>query len=78
MRAGRPRVDPGTPVQLLTHAGDVVVCQYLMAHAATPNTSGVERRAVFFRLALPTVMARRHHHLVNPWEGWRPGVAPTR
>ena len=78
MRKGRPSIDPGTPTQLLTQPGDVVVCHYLMAHAATPNTSNIERRAVFFRLSLPATVTRRYHHLVNPWAGWRPDVVPAR
>ncbi len=77
LREGQPDIDPGEPRQLLTEPGDVVLCHYLVAHGAAVNTSPVERRAVFFRLALPNLVGRRWRHLVEPWRGWRPVQAPS-
>ncbi|MBX2799162.1 MAG: hypothetical protein KTR31_15925 [Myxococcales bacterium] len=71
MWAGKPQVDPGEPTQLITEPGDVVVCNYLLPHGAAVNTSGVERRAIFFRLSLPDLPLRRYARLISPWEGWR-------
>jgi len=75
LREGMPRIDPGPALQLRTKAGDVVICNYLLAHGAASNASLVERRALFFRMALPGLFWRRYAHLVDPWRGWTlPGV----
>lgn len=77
LAAGRPDIDPGPPHQLHVRPGDVVVANYLLAHAATPNASSVQRRAVFFRLALPKAALRPFHCVTHPWAGWRtPPRAP--
>ena len=78
LRLGQPHIDPGPARQLITSAGDIVICNYLLAHGACPNASEVERRAVFFRLGLPGTVTRRWHHLRSPWTGWRtvPRAAP--
>lgn len=70
MRQGMPKIDPGPALQLPTRAGDVVIANYLLAHGAASNASLVERRALFFRMALPGLFWRRHAHLVDPWRGW--------
>lgn len=77
MRQGMPRIDPGEPVQLQARAGDVVVANYLLAHAAAVNTCDQDRRAVFFRLSLPDLGEHRHARLVRPWEGWRLSAVPS-
>ncbi|MEN0068037.1 MAG: phytanoyl-CoA dioxygenase family protein [Myxococcota bacterium] len=70
MRQGRPKIDPGRALQLPTKAGDVVIANYLLGHGTASNISLVERRAVFFRLALPGLFFRRYAHVVDPWRGW--------
>lgn len=70
MREGLPKIDPGPALQLPTKAGDVVIANYLLAHGAAANASLVERRALFFRVALPRLFFRRHAHLTDPWRGW--------
>ncbi|MBX2812506.1 MAG: hypothetical protein KTR25_11880 [Myxococcales bacterium] len=71
LRQGMPDVRLGAPQQLLVRAGDVVLANYLLAHAATVNTSARQRRAVFFRLALSDLDDQRWERLVRPWSGWR-------
>jgi hypothetical protein len=73
LRRGMPRIDPGEPLQLLAEPGDVVLASYSLAHGAAVNTSGDERRAVFFRLALRDLPRRRWERLARPWDGWRLG-----
>lgn len=68
---GRPRIDPGTPHQLITAPGDVVICHYMLAHGASVNTSPVKRLAVYFRLNQPGTARDPWRHLVDPWRGWR-------
>lgn len=70
LREGMPKIDPGPALQLPTKAGDVVIMNYLMAHGAASNASLVERRALFFRLALPGLYLRRYAHVIDPWRGW--------
>lgn len=71
LRRGRPAIDPGPPHPLLTEPGDVVVANYLLAHATTSNAGGRERRAVFFRLALPRAVLHPYRCVTHPWRGWR-------
>lgn len=71
LRGGMPDLELGTPQQLITRPGDVILCHYLLAHAAAVNCSDVERRAVFFRTWQKGLALRRWHHLTNIWAGWR-------
>ena len=70
-REGMPRVDPGTPLQLMSEAGDAVFCHYQLGHGAAVNTSDVERWAVYFRLWLRDIDSRRWQLLTHLWDGWR-------
>ena len=45
-----PNVDIGDPHQILTNAGDIVLCHYQLPHRAAPNVSPNIRMAVFFRV----------------------------
>jgi hypothetical protein len=47
---GYPPVEHGNPVPVLGKACDVVYAHYLLSHNSGGNTSGVERRTVYFRL----------------------------
>lgn len=71
LRAGVPNINLGAPQQLITRPGDVILCHYLLAHAAAVNCSDIERRAVFFRIWQKGLALRRWHHLTNIWQGWR-------
>ena len=79
LREGMPQVNLEYPKQLRCRPGDVVVCHYLLAHAAAVNTSDNDRYAVFFRLwhhDLDAKMgkaadANRWIHLTKIWTGWR-------
>jgi hypothetical protein len=71
LRLGRPRIDLGAPVQLTAAPGDVLLANYALAHSATVNTTGVERRAAFFRLELRDLARHRWRRLADPWDGWR-------
>jgi hypothetical protein len=74
-----PHVDLGTPVQLLTEPGDVVLMHWALAHTAAVNTSDVDRIAVYDRLLFPELHAKqtgdlgegRWEYLARLWKGWR-------
>jgi hypothetical protein len=84
LRKGMPQIPRGLPVQLHASAGDVVLCHYQLAHAASVNTSDNDRCAVFFRLWQheinpgynPSYRESRWTHLTHLWTGWKIGEAP--
>jgi hypothetical protein len=71
LRDGMPGIPLGDPVQLMTEAGDVVLCHYQMAHTAAVNLSDSDRYAVYFRLWFTDIDERRWDLMTNIWDGWR-------
>jgi hypothetical protein len=69
-RNGMPQIPLGTPVQLMTDPGDVVLCHYELAHAAAVNLSVMDRYAVYFRLWLSGMGRRRWHFMTHIWDRW--------
>jgi hypothetical protein len=55
MLEGMPRIELGSPVQLMANPGDVVLCHYQLAHAAAVNLSPTDRIAVYFRVWLQSM-----------------------
>ena len=76
LRNGMPRIPLGTPLQLMTEPGDIVLCHYELAHTAAVNLSAADRYAVYFRLWLKDIEQRRWHLMTHIWNGWK--VARTR
>ncbi|MCA1992687.1 MAG: phytanoyl-CoA dioxygenase family protein, partial [Coleofasciculus sp. S288] len=50
LKDGIPPIDLPKPLQVKAKAGDMILCHYLLAHAAASNLSPWVRYAVFFRL----------------------------
>jgi hypothetical protein len=71
LRGGMPRIPLGTPLQLMTEPGDIVLCRYQLAHTAAVNVSDCDRYAVYFRLWLKDIDERRWDLMTNIWDGWR-------
>jgi hypothetical protein len=71
LRGGMPRIPLGTPLQLITEPGDVVLCHYQLAHTAAVNVSDRDRYAVYFRLWFKDINERRWESMTNIWDGWR-------
>ena len=66
-----PDIQLPAPVQLLCEPGDIVIAHYQLMHSAAVNTSEHDRLAVFFRLTLHDLAARRWEMLTHLWRGWR-------
>lgn len=71
MHEGMPQIDLGQPVQLFANPGDIVLCHYQLAHAAAVNLSANDRIAIYFRVWLKGIEARRWELLTNIWDGWK-------
>lgn len=71
MREGKPKIDPGQPVQLPAMPGDLIICHYQLAHTAAVNLSENDHFAVYFRVWLRDIDDRRWELLTNIWDGWR-------
>jgi hypothetical protein len=73
MRFSRPHQ------QVLGHAGDLVLVNYMVAHAIAPNTSPLIRYCVYFRLHSRTIKEPGKHRpesMLHPWIDWK-GVQPV-
>jgi hypothetical protein len=69
--SGMPRIPLGEPVQLMAEPGDVVLCHYGLAHAASVNLSPADRYAVYFRLRLRDISdENRWRFMTHIWDGW--------
>lgn len=73
LREGMPRIALGEPHQILARRGDVVLCQYALAHGVASNNGRVDRTVVYFRLTLNDLAANRWRRLTHVWDGWRIG-----
>jgi hypothetical protein len=71
LRNGMPDIALGVPVQLLAEPGDVVLCNYQLAHAPAVNLSVHDRYAVYFRLWFKDIENRRWDLMTDIWDGWR-------
>lgn len=71
LRGGMPRIPLGTPLQLMTEPGDIVLCHYQLAHTAAVNVSDRDRYAVYFRLWFKDIDDRRRQLMTNIWDDWR-------
>jgi ectoine hydroxylase-related dioxygenase (phytanoyl-CoA dioxygenase family) len=66
-----PRPTLKEPLQLKCEPGDVVLAHYQLGHTAAVNTSGNDRIAVFFRVALKSLASNQWKYLTDLWRGWR-------
>lgn len=71
MQQGMPVINFGEPVQLKNEPGDVVLCNYQLAHSVAGNMSDHDRYAVYFRLEWKDIKDRRWELLTDVWNGWR-------
>jgi hypothetical protein len=71
MKEPMPELELGASRQIHANPGDAILCHYQLAHAAAVNTSDFDRIAVYFRIWLRDLDARRWHRLTNIWDGWR-------
>jgi len=71
MYEGKPNIGLGQSVQLAAMPGDVIIAHYQLAHTAALNLSCNDRIAIYFRLWLRDIDARRWELLTNIWPGWR-------
>jgi hypothetical protein len=71
MREGKPKIELGQAIQLPAMPGDVIICHYQLAHTAAVNLSSGDRIAIYFRIWLRDIDARRWELLTNIWAGWR-------
>lgn len=71
LRSGMPKIPLGTPLQLMTEPGDVVLCHYQLAHTAAVNVSERDRYAVYFRLWFKDIDEGRWELMTDIWNGWR-------
>jgi hypothetical protein len=67
---GLPRIPLGAPKPVLAHAGDAVLANYALAHAAAANVSPHVRYAVFFRLFHQDHESVGTRSLTDPWLEW--------
>jgi hypothetical protein len=68
--SGMPPIDRGPPLQLTAQAGDIILCHYLLGHAACENHSSRIRYAIFFRLQHRDHAALELRPMSDPWLGW--------
>jgi hypothetical protein len=68
LTAGMPTINVGQPRQLVTGVGDVVISHFQLAHAVAPNTSDVDRVAVYFRIWMSV---NHWAQATNLWHGWK-------
>lgn len=73
--AGMPRVGLPAPRQVTGHAGDAVLCHYLLSHGVATNVSANIRYAVYFRLNRVNHDARQREAMMDPWHEWD-GIRP--
>ncbi|MEK3877778.1 hypothetical protein [Paenibacillus sp. FSL M7-0420] len=66
---GMPEVDLGKPQQILVNEGDIIICNYLLAHSVSPNLSANIRYAVYFRIRHSERFSWRTT-LTDPWWYW--------
>jgi hypothetical protein len=67
---GMPPVTLPQPVQLMGHAGDIVLCHYQLAHGVALNVSPHIRYAIYFRLHHVDHDARWKEAMTNIWLEW--------
>jgi len=62
------------PVQTCVEAGDIVIANYLTAHAIACHMGPEIRYALYFRLSVDGLEEHRNESLTDPWYDW-PGLA---
>jgi len=59
------------PVQICVNAGDVVIANYLTAHAIACHIGPEVRYALYFRISLTDLEKHRQETLKDPWHCWK-------
>jgi hypothetical protein len=67
---GMPPVSLPAPEQIKAHAGDGILCHYLLGHAAAGNSSPFTRYGIFFRLTHKNHENWRWESMTDPWLEW--------
>ena len=67
---GMPKVTMPQPRQITAHAGDAVICHYLLGHGVAGNTSPHTRYAIFFRLTHTEHDGSKWESMTDAWLEW--------
>jgi hypothetical protein len=73
LKTGLPPVKLPAPEQILSSAGDMILCHYLTAHTVVVNVSPYIRYAVFFRIRHLDHSSHGEKVFTDLWHEW-PGI----